>query len=62
MTNDTFHKLCEEVLVPRIVGAIQKELREREDLLGTILQETQRLRDEIEALEFALVNKEDAGE
>ena len=62
MTNDTFRELCDEVLVPRFRELLQQELREHSDLLGTILRECQRLRDEIEALEFALVNKEDAGE
>ena len=62
MTNDTFRELCDTVLVPRFREVLQKELREPSDLLGTILRECQRLRDEIEALEFALVNKEDAGE
>lgn len=62
MTIDTFRELCDEVLVPRFRELLQKELREHEDLLGTILQECQRLRDEIEALEFALANRDDAGE
>ena len=61
MTNDTFRELCDEMLVPRFKD-VQKELRDHKDLLGTILQECQRLRDEVEALEFALANRDDASE
>jgi hypothetical protein len=57
MPDDKFKELCERVIVPRVTDLLHAELAEQKEILGTILRETIRLRDEVEALEFALANE-----
>jgi len=60
MTTERFRALCEEVLLPLLLSELGEELREHKDLLATILRDVLRVRDELEALQFALATDEDS--
>lgn len=62
MTKDDFRTLCVQVLLPRLRELLRPELAEQKDILATILRETIRVREELDALEFALANSGHAGD